>query len=90
VRNPRGARARARTHGGAHTKTEGLETDISADVREFDTARAGLSVSEGEEELEESLPQEGLPEGVGVQPVAPPLTPHGVQAVGVKPPPELQ
>ena len=85
MRNPRGQRARARAHGGSHTKTEGLATDMSADAREYETARAGLSVSEGEEEEEEALP-----EGVSVQPVAPPLTPHGVQAAGVKVPPELQ
>ena len=62
---------------------------MSADAREYEAARAGLSGSEGEEEEEEE--EEALPEGVSVQPVAPPLTPHGVQAAaaGVKVPPEL-
>jgi hypothetical protein len=85
ARNSHGGRAlRAAAHGGPHTKTEGLDSDIAADAREYDAARAGLSASE-EEEAEE----EELPEGVAVQPVAPPLTPQGVTAV-LTMPPELQ
>ncbi len=80
-----GRRLRHLAHGGAHTKTEGLATDMSQDAREFEAARAGLSVSEEEEEEEE----EEVPEGVAVQPVAPPLTPQGV-TVHVTMPPELQ
>jgi hypothetical protein len=84
ARNSHGGRAlRAAAHGGPHTKTEGLGSDIAADAREYDAARAGLSMSEEEAEQEE------LPEGVAVQPVAPPLTPQGVTVV-VTMPPELQ
>jgi hypothetical protein len=89
ARNAHGGRPlHAQAHGGPHTKTESLGGDIAADAREYETARAGLSGS-SEEEEEEEEGEEALPEGVTLQPVAPPLTPHGVSSV-LTMPPELQ
>lgn len=90
---PRCARARAgaagghagrqAAHLGSHTKTESLATDISADAREYEEARAGIMPeAEQEEEEEDTGPEEA--------PVldAPPMTvPQGVSSVVA--PPEL-
>ena len=71
-------------HLGAHTKTEGLASDISADAREFEAARAGIAASSEEEEEEEEAPEaEAAPEHE-----APALAmPQGVSTVIA--PPEL-
>ena len=67
---------------GAHTKTEGLASDISADAREFEAARAGIATSSEEEEEQEEGP-EAAPEHE-----APALAmPQGVSTVTA--PPEL-
>ena len=90
ARNVHGGRAtRALHHGGPHTKTESLESDIAADAREYEAARAGLSLGEEEEEQEEEQnTEDAKAAGVPVNPVAPPLTPSGVSATVM--PSELQ